>query len=296
MRCSNHIGHHHSKWDWIRVTANALQLGMPVSRWRCCLPTTVLRRSPSNLANLTLLLWPILMNHTAGHRAKHNNLLLICSFLPLCACQILFMLRQHCHPLSSSHNSDRVTPLLFKKMDVTFDSLYPPMPDPRHAGQQKRSRSFLASVKGLVKQPSRTRLEPPTIDAPALQPRSTSALGYHSRERSRSPIPRIQAHSWGGSGSSRKVKRSREHVPSMIDYLTLAQLENVWHKQDSYRGSVTTPQTAPNPEIQQMQKRLDGWAPQSTRDPHPMDVHPALRARSPSFDDSAWSRPPSYRP
>lgn len=181
-------------------------------------------------------------------------------------------------------------------MDATFDSLYPRMPDSRHASQQKPSRGFLASVKGLVKQPSRTRLEPPAIDVPALQPRSTSALGYHSRERSRSPIPRIQAHSWGGSGSSRKVKRSREQVPSMIDYLTLAQLENVWHKQDSYKGSVTTPQTAPNPEMQGMQKRLDGRAPSGNHDPHPMDVHPALRARSPPLDDSAWSRPPSYQP
>ncbi|KAL8687806.1 MAG: hypothetical protein Q9218_006123 [Villophora microphyllina] len=180
-------------------------------------------------------------------------------------------------------------------MDATFDSLYPPIPDTSHAGQRKRSRNFLASFKGLVKQPSRTRLEPPAIDVPALQPRSTSALGYHSRDRSRSPRPRIQAHSWGGSGSSRKVQRSREHIPSMIDYLTLAQLENVWHKQDSYKGCVSTPQTAPNPDLQRMEKRLGGWALENIRDPHLMDIHPALRVRSPPLDDSAWSRPPSAK-
>lgn len=178
-------------------------------------------------------------------------------------------------------------------MDATFDSLYPHIPDSSNSGQRKRSRSFLASVKGLVKQPSRTNLEAPLNNGRAPPSRPTSELGYHPRQRSRSPVPRIKVRSWGGSSS--KGRRSRERVPSMVDYLTLAQLENVWHKQDSYRGCVSIPETAPSPEIQQMQQQLINRRAGGSPEPRFMDIHPALRAKSPPLDDSAWSRPPSYR-
>ncbi|KAL8714588.1 MAG: hypothetical protein Q9220_001536 [cf. Caloplaca sp. 1 TL-2023] len=173
-------------------------------------------------------------------------------------------------------------------MYSAFDTLYPHIPGSFSPPQRKRSHGFLASVKGLVKRPSRSKLDTPSSDDRALPSRSTSALGPRRRQRSHSPIPRIQAHSWGGSGS--KGQRHRENVPSMIDYLTLAQLENVWYKQDSYKGCVSTPQAAPDVDMQEIQLR------QSDRDSPSLDNHPALRARGSSFDEPTWSRPPSYRP
>ncbi|KAL8800770.1 MAG: hypothetical protein Q9182_004934 [Xanthomendoza sp. 2 TL-2023] len=180
-------------------------------------------------------------------------------------------------------------------MYSAFDSPYPHIPGAALPIPRKRSPNFLESVKYLVKRPSRTRLEAPRDDNRNSHSRSTSDLGHQPRQRSHSPVPRVQARSWGGSSArTRKGQRSREHVPSMIDYLTLAQLENVWYKQDSYRGTVSLPQPTPSPEIERMQQRQ-----QSNGDPlngPSLDAHPAIRARGASFDDSSWSRPPSYRP
>ncbi|KAL8677231.1 MAG: hypothetical protein Q9186_006324 [Xanthomendoza sp. 1 TL-2023] len=180
-------------------------------------------------------------------------------------------------------------------MYSAFDSPYPHIPDAAFPIPRKRSPNFLESVKHLVKRPSRTRLEVPRDDDRDLHSRSTSDLGHHLRQRSYSPVPRVQARSCGGSCTrTRKGQHSREHVPSMIDYLTLAQLENVWYKQDSYKGTVSVPQSTPCPDIERMQQRQ-----QRNRDlleEPSLDAHPAIRARGASFDDSSWSRPPAYRP
>lgn len=187
-------------------------------------------------------------------------------------------------------------------MCTAFDSQYAHIPGPAYAPPRKRSPSFLSSVKGLIKRPSRTRLEVPPVDNQAFQSRSTSELSSRSRERSRSPMTRVPARSWEGDPRgdphhySRQEPPPREHIPSMIDYLTLAQLESVWYKQDTYRGCVSAPQTAPSPEIEQWQQQELGRSSGEVRRSPPLARHPALRVRGRSFDDStAWSRPPSYR-
>ncbi|MCJ1485445.1 hypothetical protein MMC06_005619 [Schaereria dolodes] len=38
------------------------------------------------------------------------------------------------------------------------------------------------------------------------------------------------------------TRKSRRYVPSMVDYLTLEQLEDVWDLQDTYKGTVDVPQ------------------------------------------------------
>lgn len=179
-------------------------------------------------------------------------------------------------------------------MYTAFDSPYPHIPNAAFPVQRKRSPNFLKSVKHLVTRPSRSGLEAPKEDTCTLHSRSTSELGQHPRQRSHSPTPRFHTRTWGGSSAStRKGQRSREQVPSMIEYLTLAQLEIVWYKQDSYKGTVSAPRSTPSPEIEHMQQRQPRNR-EILRGP-PLDAHPAIRARGVSFDDSTWSRPPAYR-
>lgn len=179
-------------------------------------------------------------------------------------------------------------------MCTAFDSQHAHIPGPAYSPQRKHSASFLSSVKVLIKRTPRTRLEVPTVDSQVLQSRSTSQPGPRSRERSHSPVARVQARSWGGP--SRKEHTPREHIPSMIDYLTLAQLENVWYKQDAYKGCVSAPQTGPSPEREHWQQQESGQSSERIRLPPPLSRHPAVRVRGRSFGDSSWSRPPSYRP
>ena len=179
-------------------------------------------------------------------------------------------------------------------MDTSLDSLYPRPSVPAHTSQRQRSRGFLASVKGLVRQPGRPHLDIPTGNGRIPSSQLTSDPGYYARQRSQSSTPRIKVRAWGAP--SGKKRRGREHVPSMIDYLTLAQLENVWHRQDSYRGCVSTPQNALGLSTEQPQRRSINRRPGASRDPHVADIHPALRATGPSLGGATWSRPPSYRP
>lgn len=174
-------------------------------------------------------------------------------------------------------------------MYTAFDSQYAHIPGPAYSPQRKRFPSFLSSVKDLIKRPSRTHLEVPTTNNQDLRYRSPS----REHERSRSPVPRLRIHSWGRS--SRKGQRPREHIPSMIDYLTLSQLENVWYKQDSYRGCVAAPQTAPIPEVERWQQQESRQTTDSIGLTAPLRRHSALRGRRRSFENSVWSRPPSYR-
>ena len=179
-------------------------------------------------------------------------------------------------------------------MITAFDSPYAHIPNAAFPVQRKRSPNFLESVKHLVKRPSRTNLEVPRADPGTLRSRSTTQLKQHPRQRTYSPPPRSRTRTWGGSSAgTRKGQRSREQVPSMIDYLTLAQLENVWYKQDSYKGTVPAPQSSPSPEVEhahQRQRRnreiFNGPL---------LDAHPEIRARGVSLDESTWSKLPAYR-
>ena len=161
-------------------------------------------------------------------------------------------------------------------MYTAFDSPYPHISPPVFPVQRKRSPNFLESVKHLVKRPSRTRSEAPRENTRSLRSRSASELGQHRRQRSQSPTSQPQPRTWGASSThTRSGQRSREQVPSMIEYLTLAQLENVWYKQDSYKGTVSAPQTTPSPEIEHMQEQRQRRNREILRGPS-LDIHPAI--------------------
>ena len=70
----------------------------------------------------------------------------------------------------------------------------------------------------------------------------------------------------------------------MVDYLTLSQLENVWQRQDTYKGTVDAPQRAP-----QQSARFPSQGGEQRLQMPIMDIHPALRG-SHSQDDLVHSR------
>jgi len=51
----------------------------------------------------------------------------------------------------------------------------------------------------------------------------------------------------GGLAPGVSSGRSRRHVPSMLDYLSLEQLEDLWELQDLYLGPVDVPQKPGSP-------------------------------------------------
>ncbi|MCJ1351517.1 MAG: hypothetical protein MMC33_001501 [Icmadophila ericetorum] len=62
-------------------------------------------------------------------------------------------------------------------------------------------------------------------------------------------------------------RQPRCHVPSMIDYLTLKQLEDVWSIHDQYKGPLDVP-TKPSTPVWRIEEELDPRSPL---------VHPAFR-------------------
>lgn len=72
-------------------------------------------------------------------------------------------------------------------------------------------------------------------------------------------------------------RNPRKHVPSMMEYMSLEQLENLWEAQDLYKGNIDVPQKPRSPVW-----RLDAVDPRSPLHP----VHPAFRDEPFSFHNS----------
>ncbi len=131
---------------------------------------------------------------------------------PLC------IYRSHCF-FAGAFSSHHISIKVILIMDSSFETLYSsPCQNP-----PKRSRSprFLTTVKDLHKSLSIIR--------------SRGAQRKHPLHDSSCPA------SQDGSVKQMLWKR-RGQTSGMDDYLTLAQLENAWHKQDSYVGCVIAPQ------------------------------------------------------
>ena len=153
-------------------------------------------------------------------------------------------------------------------MDSSFLTLPPPYEDrsappsptlPEHPrGRRGRSPSFLASVKNIMQQPLKRMRSPgrspghsPGLSFPSQN--SNLSDSWAPRARSR-PRPTSSRHSHCGYHTdscehschachrpTRQGRSRREPVPSMADYLTLSQLEDVWRGQDTYKGYVEMP-------------------------------------------------------
>ena len=133
--------------------------------------------------------------------------------------------------------------------------------------RRSRSPSFLDSVKGLVRR-SRSPLRLRTSNGDAFNtPQAQESFNTAPQAR---PVPDNGARS--SRSSAQKRRERRENIPSMIDYLTLSQLENVWQRQDTYKGCVDAPQRAP----QQSAMFISQPSEENLEIPY-IDVHPTQR-------------------
>lgn len=164
-----------------------------------------------------------------------------------------------------------------------FDSLYPHLQQSQMSSRRSRSPSFLASVKGLVKKRSGLQLG---------SSRTEDTGSTHNLLRT--STARSHVRSW--NGFSRKRQQGREQIPSMVDYLTLAQLESVWQTQEHFPSSNGILQSAQYESSIEKRQISTNHGGEQEADNLYDNIHPALRPRRRSFGDSSWSRPPSYRP
>lgn len=104
-------------------------------------------------------------------------------------------------------------------MDSSFETLY--CDASQSPPKCSRSPRFLTTVKELHKSIS-------------TKGSRTVSRKHTSRD---SPCPSLQE-----SSAKHILWKRRGQTPGMDDYLTMAQLENAWHKQDSFVGCVIAPQ------------------------------------------------------
>jgi len=155
-------------------------------------------------------------------------------------------------------------------MSSSFDALSPSYQDPRLPSYQtlnplsyrspdsplprrRRSPNFLASVKSLVHR-SRSPLRPRTSNGEIYNTPLTDG-SYTATHRQPITLANNEPRSLRSPGQ--KQRNRREHIPSMIDYLTLSQLENVWQRQDTYKGCVHAPQRAPQQTVTTRSQRTE---------------------------------------
>ncbi|MCJ1282112.1 hypothetical protein MMC26_001435 [Xylographa opegraphella] len=104
------------------------------------------------------------------------------------------------------------------------------------------------------------KLNPPIAESKFLRTRPHEPVRSPSAMRSQNKL-NITAPS---------SRHPRKYVPSMIDYLSLEQLEDIWESQDLYQGPVNVPVKAGSP-----MWRIDEDDPRSPL--HPEAIHPAFR-------------------
>ena len=184
-------------------------------------------------------------------------------------------------------------------MDSSFLTLPPPYehlptpPSPTSSehprGRRGRSPSFLNSVKTMMQQPLKRMLSPgrsPGLPPEIVLPSQNSNLsdGWVPHNQSR-PRPTSSRHSHCGyhtgscehschachRPSTRQGRSRREPIPSMADYLTLSQLEDVWRGQDTYKGCVEMPRRTHEIALQTTRTRTED---QETAYQANLRVHP----------------------
>ena len=164
----------------------------------------------------------------------------------------------------------------------------PPQQDPPRL-KRNRSPSFLSSVRNLIPRPLKRSRSKASLDLPRSANKATSEDSSASTSTSHTSSPTSPTsrhfHCCLHSGpcevsciapTHEQARKKRQRLPSMIDYLTLEQLETVWLGQDTYKGAVDAPRTTMDidfnptaPSVEQIQR------PQQTRSgpPTPRRYH-----------------------
>ncbi len=172
-----------------------------------------------------------------------------------------------------------------ENVSLDYQYLHPPphqTPNPLSSRSQESllprqgcSPNFLACLKGLMHHPG-SPSRPRTSNVEIYDNSSTRDSSFATHLRIVSSADN-RASSSRPSGLTRRKRR--EPVPSMIDYLTLSQLETVWQKQDTYKGCVDAPQRAP----EQSTILASQQSGTNLQIPY-MDVHPVSQRRHPHGD------------
>ena len=146
--------------------------------------------------------------------------------------------------------------------------------------RRSRSPNFLTSVKDLVHR-SHSPLRSQTRNGDTYR-KPSGEESYNASHRRTMPLPGNEARPM--RSSARRRREYRENIPSMIDYLTLSQLENVWQRHDTYIGCVYAPQR-----VAQQSAVFPSQRQEATLENPYMDLHSPHR-RDCSYDERVWSR------
>lgn len=147
-----------------------------------------------------------------------------------------------------------------------------PLPEPRG-----RSSSFLTSIKSLMRNSlSRSRSSRRIQVSVEGRPEREISQTTHDKRKVHPSSPKsLNSHVW---------RRRRRQIPitSVADYLTLAQLENLWRQQDRPRRDA---EIARQPQEQKLVQAISrGWVRQPILS---SDTHPAFRSRQISSSEAS---------
>ena len=153
--------------------------------------------------------------------------------------------------------------------------------------ERGRSPNFLSSMKNIVQQPLKRMRSPNRSHSSNNDSLSIDTRPQQLGRRNTSRHSHCGVHTGPCQNSShsthisphRRKARRREPVPSMADYLTLAQLEVIWRSQDTYKGAVEAPRA--------VSPRMEETRPRSASN---QETAYQANARL-----NAWSRPRQYR-
>ena len=122
-----------------------------------------------------------------------------------------------------------------------------PAPPPARAGNTSPRQRYLHVPPEYLTMQNVKKLPVSTSPRPQLPKANSTSAPRSAREPVGSPIGMRSQIRLGGLALGVPSGRSRRHVPSMVDYLSLEQLEDLWESQDLYQGPVDVPQKPGSP-------------------------------------------------
>ena len=161
--------------------------------------------------------------------------------------------------LEGPDRSRSVSPMPSTRLPETLRIPTPPPKDPL------RQRDYLTAEQ-VENLPSSQRAyqQPNRVHQPSTKTAKDAILSPRAVRSPVRPGPRTPG------------RLPRRQIPSMIDYLTMEQLEDIWQIQDQYKGTVDVPAKLASPV----------WLIQEDEDPRSPGIHPAFRNRPHPFHNS----------
>lgn len=190
----------------------------------------------------------------------------------MCSIKVLCPLRCHCRFINIK--------FVDFMMNSSYEVFLPSQPDISPLPERRgRSLSFLTSIKSLVRGSLSRSRSPRRLQASneGKPEREISQMAHDKRQGHLSSTKYLKPHVW-----PRRRRRRQVSITSVADYLTLAQLENVWRQQDRSRGDA---ETARQSQQQKLGQPVTG---NMVRQSIPSsEIHPAFRSRQSSSPEDS---------